>query len=82
MAATVARRVAVDLPEPLFRRVEHAAQELSVNRSELIRQGIERFLEELHRARLERELAEGYIANAKLDRAIAEEFSAVDYESF
>jgi len=74
--------VAVELPEPLFDRAERASRELSINRSELVRQAVERFIEELQRARLERELAEGYLANAKLDRAIAKEFAAVDGESF
>lgn len=80
--ATAARRVVVELPEPLFDRAERATRELSINRSELIRQAVERFVSELQRARLESELAEGYSANAKFDRAISEEFAAVDYENF
>jgi metal-responsive CopG/Arc/MetJ family transcriptional regulator len=80
--STSARRIAVDLPEPLFNRAESATRDLSINRSELVRQAVERFLEELQRAKLEKELAEGYAANAELDRAIGEEFAAVDYEGF
>ena len=82
MPATAARRVTVELPEPLFRRAERATEELSINRSELIRQAVERFVEQLQQERLERDLIEGYSANAKLDRAIGEEFAAADYEAF
>ena len=76
------RRVAVDLPGPLFDRTELVTRELSMNRSELIRIAVEQFVEAVHRTELERDLAEGYQANARRDRAIAEEFSAVDYDTF
>jgi len=79
--ATV-RRVVVELTMPLFDRAERATRELSINRSELIRRAVERFIEALHRKDLARELAEGYQANSGLDQAIAGEFQAVDYEAF
>ena len=39
---------------------------------------VERCVKELKRQRLERELAEGYAANAALDRQICGDFSHVD----
>ena len=81
-AAPAGKRVVVEFPEALLDRAERATQELSINRSELIRQAVGRFLEELHRAKLEKELREGYQANAALDRRIGDEFAAPDYDNF
>src|ERR1017187_8517737 len=80
--AVGSRKVVVDFPEPLFEQTERAATELAMNRSALLRSPVERYLEALHRKRLEEELAAGYVANAELDRRIAAEFSSVDYETF
>jgi metal-responsive CopG/Arc/MetJ family transcriptional regulator len=76
------RRVVIDFPEPLFRATERAVEELSTSRSSLVRAAVEQYLEALRRKRLEEELADGYAANAALDRKIAAEFAAVDYETF
>ncbi|MGO4879874.1 MAG: hypothetical protein ACLP59_03515 [Bryobacteraceae bacterium] len=76
------RKVVIDFPKPLLERTERAAAELAVNRSSLIRSAVEQYIEALHRNRLERDLAEGYAANAELDRKIAAEFSSVDFETF
>jgi metal-responsive CopG/Arc/MetJ family transcriptional regulator len=82
-AATAAsRKVVVDFPAPLFRETERVVAEIGINRSKLIRCAVEQYLETLQRKRLEQELAAGYVANSALDRRIAEEFSAVDYEAF
>ncbi|MGA2723500.1 MAG: ribbon-helix-helix protein, CopG family [Bryobacteraceae bacterium] len=82
-AATAAsRKVVVDFPAPLFRETERVVAETGTNRSKLIRCAVEQYLEALQRKRLEQELAAGYVANSALDRRIAEEFSAVDYETF
>jgi metal-responsive CopG/Arc/MetJ family transcriptional regulator len=76
------RRVVIDFPEPLFRATERAVAELSTSRSSLVRAAVEQYLEALRRKRLEEELAAGYAANSAMDRKIAAEFSAVDYETF
>jgi metal-responsive CopG/Arc/MetJ family transcriptional regulator len=82
-AATAAsRKVVIRFPGPLFRETERVAAETGITRSELIRCAVEQYLEALERKRLEQELAAGYAANSALDRRIAEEFSAVDYETF
>jgi len=76
------RRVVIDFPEPLFRETERAVAELATSRSSLVRAAVEQYLEALRRKRLEEELAAGYVANSAMDRKIAAEFSAVDYETF
>lgn len=81
-AMAASRKVVVDFPAPLFRETERVVAEIGTNRSKLIRRAVEQYLEALQRKRLEQELAAGYVANSALDRRIAEEFSAVDYEAF
>jgi metal-responsive CopG/Arc/MetJ family transcriptional regulator len=76
------RKVVVDFPEPLFRETQRAAADLSTNRSSLVRAAVEHYLEGLRRKKLEEELAAGYAANSAMDRGIADEFAAVDYETF
>ena len=82
-AATAAsRRVVVEFPAPLFKETERVAAEIGTSRSNLIRCAVEQYLEALRRERLDQELAARYVANSALDRRIAEEFSAVDRETF
>jgi len=81
-ATSASRKVVVDFPAPLFRETERVVAEIGTNRSKLIRCAVEQYLEALQRKKLEQELAAGYVANSALDRRIAEEFSAVDYETF
>jgi metal-responsive CopG/Arc/MetJ family transcriptional regulator len=80
-ALRVSRKIIVDFPEPLYSRTEKATRELATSRSALIRLAVERFLEVLSNQRLERELLEGYQANAKLNQRIAQDFSHVDAEN-
>jgi metal-responsive CopG/Arc/MetJ family transcriptional regulator len=76
------RKVVVKFPAPLFRETERVAAEIGTSRCKLICSAVEQYLEALQRNRLERELAAGYVANSAVDRRIAEEFSALDYETF
>jgi metal-responsive CopG/Arc/MetJ family transcriptional regulator len=78
MPARAARRVVVEFPASLLNRAEDVLPELAINRSELIRNAVEQYLETLQRAKLERELAEGYIANAAHARFLCQEFANVD----
>jgi metal-responsive CopG/Arc/MetJ family transcriptional regulator len=78
MPAAAARRVVVEFPVSLLNRAEGVLPELAINRSELIRNAVELYLETFQRAKLERELAEGYIANAAQTRSLCEEFASVD----
>ena len=76
------KRVVVELPAPLYDRTERATRELAITRSELIRKALERYIERLRRQALARELAEGYQANAGLDRHLSDDFKSVDFETF
>ena len=69
------RRVVTVFPENLFVLTERVAAELSTTRSELIRRAVEQYLETLGKSALERELAEGYIANAAQARQACEDFA-------
>jgi metal-responsive CopG/Arc/MetJ family transcriptional regulator len=73
-----ARKVAVDFPAPLFQETERAARELSTSRSFFIRSAVERFLAELRRQKLDKELAAGYIANDLQATSLAEELAQLD----
>ena len=72
------RRVVVEFPTGLLNRAEAVLPELAINRSELIRDAVERYLEIIQRAKLEQELIEGYVANAAQARSLCEEFTFVD----
>jgi metal-responsive CopG/Arc/MetJ family transcriptional regulator len=72
------KRVVVEFPTPLLNRAELALTELAINRSELIRKALERYLEALEQAKLEQELADGYTANAAQARSLCQEFAHVD----
>jgi metal-responsive CopG/Arc/MetJ family transcriptional regulator len=70
----------VEFPAALYAETERAIKQLSINRSTLIRSAVQEFLEKWHRRELEKELAEGYVANARQARAVAQDFSHVDSE--
>jgi hypothetical protein len=74
-------KVAIDFPALLFRETEQAAQELAMNRSQLIRSAVEAFLRQRNREWLERAIAESFQANRDLDRQLAEEFRHVDADA-
>jgi len=74
------RKVIVEFPIGLYAATERATNELSISRSTLIRSAVQELLEKLHREKLAKELAEGYVANAREARHTAKEFSHVDSE--
>ena len=75
------KRIIVEFPPALYRITEEAVREWGITRSALVRSAVERYVKELKRQRLERELAAGYAANAALDRQICGDFSYVDAEN-
>src|SRR5438552_2030977 len=75
------KKLIVEFSGDLYARTESAVADLNVSRSVLIRCAVEFYLDTLKRRKLEAELAEGYIANAALDRRIAEEFAYSDSEN-
>ena len=83
VAATVGRHTAVkkivaDFPADLFRETERAAQELSMNRSSFVRSAVETFLRNREKEKLEKAIAESFLANAELDRQLVDEFRYTD----
>jgi metal-responsive CopG/Arc/MetJ family transcriptional regulator len=81
IAATRAgRKIIVEFPATLYTETEKATTELSINRSTLIRCAVREYLDKLRREELDKELAEGYVANASQARETAEAFSHVDSE--
>ena len=78
---SAAKRIIVEFPPALYRITDEAVREWGITRSALVRSAVERYVKELKRQKLERELAEGYAANAALDRQICGDFSYVDAEN-
>jgi metal-responsive CopG/Arc/MetJ family transcriptional regulator len=81
-AAAKTRKILVEFPEDLLQRAEQAAQDLSTDRSKLIRNAVRAFLKRRERARMAKALAEGYATHASLDRQAVAEFDDVDAEDF
>lgn len=75
-----AKRVMFVLPPALLEQVDKVVSKQKTNRSRLIRQALEQFLEEQQRQELRELLKEGYLIHAERDRSIAEEFAYPDYE--
>ncbi len=76
--APASRKIIVDFPADLYEETQRAVEELSVKRSALIRVAVSEYLRRLARRKLARELADGYRANAELNRQVSEEFVHVD----
>lgn len=76
----VSKRVVVDFPEPLYRQAERGAAELKTNRSGFIRLAVQKLVSELQQKKLEKELADGYIAMAAVSQQVAEDFKHIDSE--
>jgi metal-responsive CopG/Arc/MetJ family transcriptional regulator len=79
-ARRTGRKVIVELPASLYAETEKATTQLSISRSVLIRSALQEYLDKWRREELEKELAEGYIANASQARETAEAFVHVDAE--
>jgi len=79
-AQRASRKVIVEFPIGLYAETERMTNELSISRSALIRSALQEFLAKRSREKLEKELAEGYVANASQARQTASEFSNVDSE--
>ncbi len=77
-AVRSAKKVVVDFPEPLFRETEQVIAELSTSRSDFIRMAVEEYLRQRRERALQKQLIEGYAANANVARAIANELAQFD----
>ena len=68
-------------PIDLISRFKKENRKLGVDFSNFVRDAIDEKLKRIEKERLEKELKEGYLANADLDRATCEEFKFVDGEN-
>jgi metal-responsive CopG/Arc/MetJ family transcriptional regulator len=75
-----AKKITVDIPQSLYKEAEQVIQERHITTSVFVREAMERHLKSIKRRKLERELEEGYLANAGLNDQIHEEFEFVDAE--
>lgn len=78
--ASATRKVAIDFPASMHEQVETAASELRLNRSAFVRQAVAHYIDELHRRKLQEELAAGYIANAACASRVADEMMCAEEE--
>ena len=69
------QRVMITLPPDLLDTVGQVTRRLKSNRSELIRQALVFYLDELKRQELTRQMKEGYLVNAERDFRICNEFA-------
>jgi Arc/MetJ-type ribon-helix-helix transcriptional regulator len=79
-APTRAKKITVDIPRPLYEAAEEVTAERHITTSDFVREAMERYLDDIRSAKLQRELEEGYIANARLGDQIHKEFDFVDAE--
>jgi metal-responsive CopG/Arc/MetJ family transcriptional regulator len=64
------KKITVDIPQSLYKRTEEVLKERHISTSELVREAMEQYLDAIWQKKLADQLAEGYIANAELDRQI------------
>jgi metal-responsive CopG/Arc/MetJ family transcriptional regulator len=78
--AAKAKKITVDIPRVLYEETEGVVHERGITTSVFVREAMERYLKSIKRRKLERELEEGYVANAALGDQIHKEFDFVDAE--
>ena len=81
MPSPKSRKITVDLPLPLYEATERAVSDLNTTISVFVRDSINRRLRSIERAKLQRELKEGYLANAALGDQISRELTFIDAET-
>lgn len=75
------RKVMFTAPPELLSRLDATVDQLGANRSQLIREAIELYLDTIRRQELRSQLEEGYRAHAAHDLQISEAFRYADYEA-
>lgn len=78
--AKTKKKITVDIPQSLYKEAEEVIRERHITTSVFVRQAMERHLKSIKRRKLERELEEGYLANAALGDQIHKEFEFADAE--
>ena len=80
ITADKAKKITVDIPRALYEETAEVVRERHITTSVFVREALEGYLRSIKRRKLERELEEGYIANADLGDQIHKEFEFVDAE--
>ena len=81
MKITKTVRKNIIFPEDLISRFNAINGDLGMDFSTFVRKSVEEKIKQQENLKLQKELAEGYTANADLDRATCEEFKFVDGEN-
>jgi len=80
METTPMKKIMITIPSNLLNEVEKKAREKNYNRSRIIREFLQAYLDEQKRIELYEKLKEGYIVNKQRDQKISEDFCYSDYE--
>lgn len=79
--AEATKKIVFDMPRPLYEEATAAQVELRLkDTSSFMRLAVKNYLSDLKRKKLERELEEGYLANADLIDEVHSDFLYVDSE--
>jgi len=68
-------------PINIISRFEEENKKMNIDFSNFVRDAINEKLKRMEKLRLEKELEDGYLANADLDRATCKDFKFVDVEN-
>ncbi len=71
----------VYFPGDLITRIKKVSEDLNTDFSKFVREAAEERLQKIEKEELEKRLAEGYKAKAKLNKKICEDFKYVDGEN-
>jgi metal-responsive CopG/Arc/MetJ family transcriptional regulator len=75
------QKITIAIPPELLDRLDQSARELGTRRSQLIRDVLGLYLDEIRHQELRDILEEGYHVHAARDVRISEDFRFVDYET-
>ena len=81
-AAAKAKKITVDVPRELYDEAEEIVHERKISTSVFVREAMEHHLADIKQKKLERELAEAYLATADVSARIHKEFQFVDAEAY
>jgi len=75
------KRMNFFLPLSKFEEMEQIISPTATSQSDFIRIALDEYIDKINKQQLEEELKEGYLAKAKLDLKICEDFKHVDSEN-
>ena len=79
--APLKKRLNLFVSPSQFEEMEQIISPQEISQSDFIRTALDEHIKRIHQQRLEEELAEGYSANAKLDKETCADFKFIDGES-